>query len=48
MEKEVTIFTKIVKCGNSKAIIIDPDTLNYLDLDIGKFVQCTIKKKNED
>ncbi len=47
MVKKATNLSKIGKIGNSKGIIIDPDTLKYLDLKIGDWVEYTLEKKNE-
>lgn len=44
MGKSIDRPCKIIKIGNSKGVIIDKDTLDYLDLNIGDWVIITVEK----
>lgn len=44
MERKIEKVGKIIKIGNSKGIIIDKDTLDYLGLDTGNMVKIQIEK----
>ncbi|KKN51817.1 hypothetical protein LCGC14_0619170 [marine sediment metagenome] len=49
MVRSIERACKILKIGNSKGIIIDKDTIEYLKLDVGDMVKITIEKvENKD
>jgi len=44
MDRKIDKVGKLIKIGNSRVIIIDKDTLDYLGLDIGDMVKIQIEK----
>ena len=44
MERKIEKVGKIIRIGNSKGIVIDKDTLDYLGLEIGDMVKIQIEK----
>jgi len=49
MVREVKKGYKIIRIGNSQGVIIDKNSLDYLGLEIGDWVEIIIKKvENED
>ena len=44
MERKIDNVGKLIRIGNSKGIIIDKDTLDYLGIEIGDLVKITIEK----
>ncbi|KKM72011.1 hypothetical protein LCGC14_1424770 [marine sediment metagenome] len=44
MVRSIERACKILRIGNSKGIIIDKDTIEYLKLDVGDMVKIKIEK----
>ncbi len=44
MVREVKKGYKIIRIGNSQGVIIDKNSIDYLGLEIGDWVELTIKK----
>lgn len=48
MVREVKKGFKIVKIGNSQGVIIDKNTLEYLDVSVGNWIELVIKKAENE
>ena len=44
MERKIEKIGKIIKIGNSKGVVIDRDTLDYLGLSVGDMIKIQIEK----
>ncbi len=47
MEKSLNRACKLIKIGNSRGVIIDKDTIEYLGLEIGCWIKLTIEKGDQ-
>lgn len=48
MVKKAETISKVIKIGNSKGVIIDKKTSDYLNLEIDDIVKITIEKEENE
>ncbi|HDZ16922.1 hypothetical protein LCGC14_0804720 [marine sediment metagenome] len=48
MVKEIKIYVKVKKIGNSKGIIIEKDIADLIKLEIGDYLEISLQKINKE